>query len=143
MPAPSATIDRKAAQELDNREVIYPGDEWLPEPEVYYVPFAPNMRLKVYDDGEIDIRRKRHFQAERVSNGRYVANTVLQRAAIRRVLGHRADLFKGDDMSREESCRGRTCSFSTRNQAAMDAHLQYFDNHDPMPDLDLFYRYGG
>lgn len=143
MPAPSATLDLKVAKDLDNRELVYPGDAWLPEPEVYYFPFEPNARIKVYDDGEIDIRRKRHFQAEQASNGRYVANTVLQRAAVRRVLGSRADLFMGDDLPKDRPCPGRTCAFSTRNEAAYEAHLQYFDNHDPMPDLDLFYRYGG
>lgn len=142
MPTATATVDVAASKVLDNRELLYPGDEWLPEPEVYYLPAEPNARIKVYDDGELDFRRKRHFQAEQASNGRYVANTKFQRAAVRRILGSNADRYKGDDMPWEQRCPGRNCSFSTRNKAAYDAHLAFFDNHDPMPDLDLIRRYG-
>ena len=150
MPVATAASERiKEAQALDGRHLVYPGDEWLPEPEVYYSPQLPNQRFKVYEDDRIEVdqtpgrpRQKLHFQPEAFVNGRYIAHTVLQRDAVRRVLGGNAARWMGDDMPKPRTCRQESCRFTTGNEAAWDDHEKYTNGHAPMPDIDAYYRLG-
>lgn len=118
---------RDAARVMDGRELIYPGDELLPAPEVYYNPENPQLRFKVWRDPEfsMDPRKQRNFQPEPFINGRYVAYTKFQRDAVRRVLGHNADLWKGDDMKIELRCPRQSCGLVTRNTEVWKAHGRF------------------
>jgi hypothetical protein len=150
MPVAAAAEERiKEAQAFDGRQLLYPGDAWLDEPEVYYSPELPNQRFKVYEDDRIETdhtpgrpRQKLHFQPEAFANGRYVAHTVLTRAAVRRVLGGNADRWKGDDLPKQRTCPQESCRFATGNEAAWDDHEKYTGRHAPMPDIDAYYRLG-
>jgi hypothetical protein len=132
----TATVDTRqqleTAKALDNgRELMYPGDDWLAEPEVYYNPHSLNIRFKVYTDPKADPRRPletRWFLPEKFVGGKYVAYTRLQREAVRRVLGQNADRWKGDTESRTRVCRKPSCRFASRNYDAFEDHLTYTEH---------------
>jgi hypothetical protein len=143
--AAAATASLNVADHLDNgRNLVYPGDAYLETPEVYYHPQKMALRFKVFDDqmpADADPQRwrPRRYQLEEVVKGRYVAFTVMQRDAIRRVLGQRADRWRGDDLPKELVCHQKTCGFATRNSNAYEDHQQFFNRHEPQPDLSRFY----
>lgn len=130
MPVASVQEQRETARQLDGRELIYPGDELLPEPEVYYNPHNPRLRFKVYKDPEfmIDPRRQRNFAPERFINGRFIAYTKVQRDGVRRVLGPQADRWKGDNEKRQYRCPRESCQFCTRNYEAWEDHARYTEH---------------
>lgn len=112
--------------------IAYPGDAYLEKPLVYYNPEAPNIRFVVYQDPEGKLR----YQPEQFAHGRYVAETVVQNNAVRRVLRHMADEWQGEDARRDLKCDNPACDFRTRNSAAFEAHQRLEKlRHDVRPDI--------
>lgn len=134
----------KAAQDLDNgRELIYPGDEWLPKPIVYANPHEINTRFKVFTDemppgADSRTWRPRRFVPEQFVNGKYVAYTRIQNEAVRRLLGRHADRWSGEDLKRDRVCPHESCRFTTRNEAAYEDHESYTKRHYQPVDFHPF-----
>lgn len=120
MPTISKSEALAEAAALDSGHITYPGDEALPAPVPYYSPDRLNVHFKVYADPE----RQRFYRPEQFKNGRYIAYTRLQEAAVRRALGPQAEQFRGDDAPRELKCHNPACRFRTRNTAAFERHQE-------------------
>ncbi len=137
----TATVERiREAQQMDVRELTYPGDEYLPAPIVYTHPQEPNLRFKVFHeelpiDADPRVWRPRRFVPEAFVQGKYVAHTRLQNEAVRRVLGQQANRWMGEDLAKDRVCHHDTCRFATRNSFAFDDHETFTDRHRPQPDF--------
>ncbi len=116
---PRATpTPKRVAAVMDGRTLVDAEDALLDEPEVYYNPESPNLNFRIVPG---------QYPLPSFVQGRYICRTVRQREVVRRILGSKADRWRGDSSAIFDDmiCDHPGCGLTTRNFNVFMDHRHY------------------